>query len=357
MQTLRQCYEEIASNTNRWSYYLNIPMSILDSLESDKDALEFIQKYFEFGGKKKVFKDVNLNKYKRHILERSQHIISTFFLGIKIAESFHIDTQTRNINNLNFKYYWFLACLYHDIGYAFEGNTDSQTLNMIENEGLEALQEICNIKYVHDRIFKTHPKEIVEFYFQCRAISDENKERKIDHGIAGGLLLYDKLRKQFNTAWKKRTNKEDTRDNFYIRDDSSGRELHLSNKHFDEYAKAADAIISHNIWISTLNQYIEKYGDSEGIVKRNNDRITINNELCFILSIADTIEPLKRDEKYLDLISIESLDLRKGFKLHGDNETIEIIYKNIESMKEWIEIKINIVKAESLKTSIEISIE
>jgi hypothetical protein len=343
MQTFEQCYHEIAIDNTRWSYYSN-PIQAIDKvwLKSD-DAYNFIHNYFNYAGKNKVFEDVNIKKNIEFLKPRTSHIISTFLLGIKIAECFDIDLGLRDECNMNFKYYWFLSCLYHDIGYVYESKHKCRQLKMISMEGIEALQEICGIHYIHDRVFKTYPKEVVDFYLKCRADCHKSQP-KIDHGIVGGLLLYDKLRKQFSKAWTNRNEKSDSRDDFYVMHEDSRRLLHLSNNHFDAYAKAADAIITHNIWKNTLKQYIKDYGTPGGFSYIDFDKpISIDNKICFILSLADTIEPLKRGMQYLMAISVEQIENQKGIKLQMDKKTYNNVYNgNLKSLEDWVDVLVNI---------------
>lgn len=341
MQTLRELYEEIANNNIRWSYYQNNPQSIYGKWDNHEYALAFIERYFEFAGKSQAFKDEQLRKNRKFIENRATHIISTFLIGIKLAESFGVDISDRNAENMNFLYYWFLTCLYHDIGYAYEDKSNCEHLRMIQVDGLDAIHEICDIKYFHNRVFKTYSKEIIDFYFKCRSNCNNGTKGKIDHGIIGGLLLYDKLRKQFAIAWKRRTNKNDSRQSFYIKDECSNRELHLSNNHYAGYAEVADAIIAHNIWVSTLNEYINKYDHTNAMEKIEN-KISKENILCFILSIADTIEPVKRDSQYLDLVQIRSLENNRGIELQVDEITFDNVYKNIINLMKWVDVCVRI---------------
>lgn len=45
-----------------------------------------------------------------------------------------------------------------------------------------------------------------------------------------------------------------SREDFCVMHDE--RKLHLSTNHFKAYEKEADAIITHNIWLSTLKKYL-----------------------------------------------------------------------------------------------------
>jgi len=340
MQTLREAFSEMARYPDRWSYYRDPISSIGGTWEDNHVAYEFIKGYFGLAGKSELFKDSHLEANKRYIKDRVSHIVSTFLIGLRITEILGIDTDTRDDRNMNFKYYWFLSCLYHDIGYAYEEKYCRKWLDMIRQEGLEACQDICDIKYFHNRVFKTVPEEIVNIYFRGRA---DGKDGKIDHGIIGGLLLYDKLRKQFALAWKRGGKGATDRRSFWIRDENTGRDLHLSNRHFDAYAQAADAIIAHNIWKSTLQGYLENSTDAS---LRGYDvlPISIDNTLCFVLSLADTIEPLKRDLKYIDLVKIGDCCVagKTWIALQVDKTTYGSIYSKIEGLYPWLDVIVEI---------------
>lgn len=350
MQTLKELYEEIANDSKRWSYYNTPNLSIEKKWENNSHAFKFIKSYFNLAGKSNAFKDEHLEKNKTFIEDRAAHIISAFLLGIKIAESFDVNITTRNEENMNFQYYWFLTCLYHDIGYAYEKKSNYEHLSMLQEDGLEALQEICDIKYLHNRIFKTFSCDEVEFYLKCRSECKNGKKGTIDHGIVGGILLYDKLRKQFAIAWRKRKDKPSSRKSFFIKDECSLRELHLSNSHYAEYAKAADAIIAHNIWISTFNEYVQKYDPDKNFTSIGR-KISMSNKLCFILSLADTIEPIKRfGGEALKYIGIEAID--KGFKVLCDSLDNENYFKDIESLTDWLDITVKRKNSNIIELSI-----
>lgn len=96
---------------------------------------------------------------------------------------------------------WFLTCLYHDVGYGYEkddGKGKAALENKLDQKGLEGLKEFLSLGYVCDDVYKTYQKEMVNLYFKSRLKGRE----KLDHGIVGGLLLYDRLRKRFEEAWE-----------------------------------------------------------------------------------------------------------------------------------------------------------
>ena len=343
MQTLRLLFEEISTDKNRWSYYKNPDFDIKGKWDSKSAAMSFITSYFDYAGKSQCFKDQHLDSNHQFVEDRAAHIISTFLIGIKLFESFHIETESRDENNMNLKYYWFLTCLYHDIGYAFEKGSTCEQLRMLQVDGLDALQEIADIKYLHEREFKSFSKEEVDLYLKGRAYCDNGQRGCIDHGIVGGLLLYDKLRKQFEISWNRRTDKSNSRESFNIKDEFHDRELHLSNKHYEAYAKAADAIMIHNIWLETFNDYVDKYDAQHRLRKHieSEDRISPENELCFILAIADTLEPLKK-KLTLDDISIKLPSTGLGITIELDEICYRNIYESsINQLKKWVAVDVS----------------
>lgn len=300
MTTLKQMYKELLMDKSRWSYYVAPPELTCNTLFSKDDSYEFIKNYFRCGGKERVFKDdPHMIRNELILKERSPHIISTYLLGILIAESLNCDINMKCDDEINFKYLWFLACLYHDVGYVYEKDHNCTDLRMLQTEGIDAVREICDVKYLSDNEFKIYTKEIVNLYLLNRATCTPGKTGVMDHGIIGGLLLYDRLRKNFNYAWEKvhKTNKCVTEESFTYNN------LHFSDKHYKYYAEAADAIIAHNIWRSTLNEYLKKDGKEE----LKETMINRNNEVAFILALADTLEPIKKYGIYaLDMIFLKN---------------------------------------------------
>lgn len=353
MQSLEQCYESLSIDTTSWSYYSDSPVSIEYVWHRNEEAYRFIKDFFNYAGKSKVFEDKYLSRNDEYIKERASHTISTFLLGLKLAECFRIDLGVYNAQDMNFKYYWFLACLYHDIGYAFEKKRNRYHIRTVSTEGIEALQEIFGIKYIPDRIFRTYSKSTVEYYLKCRANSDEVTP-VIDHGISGGIMLYDKLRSQFKKAWKNRTAKTDSRESFFVLHEATGRRLHLSSSHFDEYAIAADAIITHNIWKSTLHSYQNKYLHITPLANVDMGLlITIDNAICFLLALADTVEPLKKSIS-LQSVMIESIPNCSGVTLQMDEQTFLMYEGGIEGLRTWVNVTVNVSEIAGSKKSITI---
>ena len=330
MKTLLEMYDEWICK-GKWSYYTkNLPKLTCYTLSNDNESFKFIEEYYVRAGKVKLFEDEYIDKKPEILKKRAPHIISTYLLGIIIAESFGFDLDTGDSNNINLKYLWFLACLYHDIGYIYEETHCCEYLRDIQSNGLEALKKICNIKNCTISEFKTYTKNEIDVYLSYRAKCLNGEMGVIDHGIAGGLMLYDRLRKNYERAWHNEYNndKSITRDSFLY------NELHFSKEHLKYYAEAADAIISHNIWADTLNKCLEE----QGIAHHNAPLIRAKNKIAFILAVADTIEPIKKYGFFvLEKIWYDEKD--KGINLLMP-EIDDNAYKYLTDLPNWVEITV-----------------
>lgn len=335
MGTLKELYKDLINDPDRWLYYhSNQPRLKYEMLFDETASYDFIIKYFRCGGKEKVFEDdPYIIKNEFVLKERSPHIVSTFLLGILIAKNLKIDINTNNNDNINFKYLWFLACLYHDIGYVYENDNNCMNLRMVQKKGLNALKDICNIKCLrNNELFKTYKKENIDLYLSNRAICSSGNIGKIDHGIVGGLLLYDRLKKNFYEA-RKKANKNDPN---FSKDKFEYNELNYSKTHFEYYAEAADAIIAHNIWINTLNEYLTKNNK----VPLEGNKIDKNNKIAFILALADTLEPIKKYGIFaLNMISFK--ETKEGFDLIMPDEMKENDYKYICNLSDWMNVDVD----------------
>lgn len=301
--SLRDMYNEILTS-GEWNCYKNKDDSTSKTYDStifdnSKSCQKFIEDYFKSGGKTIVFewpdKDNNENIKNEEYINRCPHIVSTYLLGLIIAEALGIDKMTEINYNTDFKYVWFMTCLYHDFGYIYEkGNTiNNKELNNIANCGIKELENIIGIENdlydspYNDPKDNIYSKEQAEIYLKYRAeTKSKDNKGKIDHGIVGGLMLFDRLIKNYNEAYNNvsKDNKDIDKNNFDY------HELHFSKNNNKLYAKVSDAIIAHNIWLDTFNAMDEV--KQKGIeIKR---KINKDNYLGFLLGIADTLEPLKK---------------------------------------------------------------
>ena len=337
MKNLRDCYEEIIEG-KKWCYYTSdYPNLSIETLKNEDESYEFIKEYFKCGGKEQVFCFEIIQEHEEKVKRRAPHIISTFLLGFIVADSFGINADSFGINadedERKFKYLWFLTFLYHDIGYVYEEESTYEHLCALQTGGLYAAKKICGIEYISNDEFSTYCKEYVNIYLSHRARCTYGKKGKIDHGIVGGLMLYDRLRKNYESA-KQKADLAGTESGFYYNG------LFFSEGHFKYYAEAADAIIAHNIWKSTLDNYLE----IEQYMKLNATNIpniTIDKKMAFVLAIADTLEPLKRTNNMdvLDEIEFESTKIKNGFNIFIPQK-YETIFEGVRGLSSWVNVDV-----------------
>jgi len=207
------------------------------------------------------------------------------------------------------------------------------------------------IAILHKTIFASEKiprfsKKLVKNYCHYRISSG-----KQDHGIYGGILLYDKLVKNFNSKtkghdWKLQTD--------YVYEGLCWRREHL-----DHFAYVADAIICHNIWTVCSNdtesvKNYKKYHLDELIIDPSSTpekRLSIEESpLQFMLCLLDTIEPVKRFSRLSAYEVLENISI----KVTGD-KSIRIAWneiikkessfwdwmKNISGLKDWMLVDIS----------------
>ena len=164
-----------------------------------------------------------------------------------------------------------------------------------------------------------------------------------DHGIVGGLWLYDSLVKNYYLSFSR--NRFADFNDFYIND------LHFSTSQFPIFAYLADCIISHNMWFATddytIEQY-EKYGLKQ-LTPPYAQPIQFNrNPILFILALADTLEPIKTCSD----LDISPLDVLNNIECEFNYKQIILTFKSnnmfnkmtdkINGLNNWLDVNIRI---------------
>ena len=156
---------------------------------------------------------------------RLGHAAATYLLGVAVRDRLQIpfDLLPRFITSGScdgFQFFWALICLCHDLGYHFEHaskNNRSETEKMnspvdrkelfhIQYDLLELdeneLREICSILGPEYYQWISEARENIRGYdgYRRKRIHDPESTTWIciDHGIAGAILLYDLLRKEYD---------------------------------------------------------------------------------------------------------------------------------------------------------------
>lgn len=329
MDSLKKCYKNLLYDSSNWSYYSNPPELTIETLCNSKESLNFVKEYFKCGEKGTLFDDFDVVR-DEVLLTRSQHIISTYLLGIILVDNIKINIEKNNMEKEKFLYLWFLACLFHDVGYIFEEKSSCEDLRILQTDGLKSIDKICNIKYLYDGIFDPYKEDNIHLYLSKRAICKDGCTGVIDHGIVGGFLLYDRLRKNYDEAYKKAK-----KENSAVKKNSFDyKNRRFSTNHYNDYKKAAQAIIVHNIWPDTLQKYLEE--ESEIV---NLKRIDIKNPIAYILALADTLEPIKRygiDSLANTYYGEETNGFIYSFGKCGKKSMVECI----NDLKNWVDVEI-----------------
>ena len=345
MKTLLQIYNDISENKNLYDYY-GSNLILKDAWINVKSAHSFIQQYFQ-NGEKAIFElKICRDMYQPDI--RDIHTVSVFILGIEIARKM----KNRILGNELF--IWFLMCLYHDMGYKLENKTDL----VKEYYTLDKFLQKNEIKEEYN-IFKVYEKKtLCENYYRYRA---EDRYRTtehgvikehgvIDHGIAGGIILYNELVKNYYMVKEYSGSNEDSFE-------YSNRKFSKDN--FKDYAKAAIGIIRHNMWYASDSDTCRTYyrfGLNDLISESNNKICYTDDRLLFLLCLADTIEPLKRfrnlgtNEEINEILrqicmDIENINNQKNSKItitiqvSDELENKDKLIENCRSLDSWMNVE------------------
>jgi len=341
-------YKNIIKSEDRWKYYKNMQMPS-DIFSDQNDAESFIHNYFGTGGKGAVFvEDTQLDR------DRLFHIVSVFFLGIHLKDVLLKDDNQKKSLKPDFRYLWYLASLFHDYGYIIENNKDYYAPKDLQK--LEDLKKRLKISSDLLSIKNNTPKfsipEIEGYYHYG------TKERGfVNHGIAGGLLLYDRLIKNYNNERERYcllNGKDPLKIDAFIND----KNLSWGKHQFDYFNKVAWAIINHNIWFcceddsNCKNLYVnEKYSIQNLIITEKNANQKKHNKetdpFLFLLIITDTIEPVKhfkdiKAECVLEKIQITTNPKKQEIIIEVLDECINFTswFKKIKTLETWVQITV-----------------
>lgn len=327
---MKSIYDNIKELTiDQWHYYsgINKDFHTAKPFVETTNYSNFILNYFQQGGKVRIFE---LCDIKTEELRLPNHICSVFFLGILLYNKTGLSKKYKLERNPpgyeTFPFIWFLIALFHDNAYQMEDKNKLQEIATIDDL-------IKKFQIKHSLIGKKSStcKELLSIrnnYFLFR----KRMWNLVDHGILGGLLLFDRLVK---IRREKHKEKEDIL--FW------GRKLEI------QYKTAANAISIHNIWLQP-----------EQICREHNLESLINfkpvkfNEfpLFYILGIVDTIEPLKiyKDDNLSDLDIFNSIDFEFGensLKVSESNSSkidFSKIIDKVKYFKGWLDIEITTYK-------------
>lgn len=350
MDNLLNQLQQLFNSSEKWNYYnlSNLP-NPFSPPENDNSKL-FVKEFLGYSNKTKDIYNVLelIDSY------RNLHIVTDYFLGILIYESnsrirMLIDNQIKRLipsENISFdnsfKYFWFLICFYHDVGYYYENNKNIiASLVTLEND-LKIENKIPKLVGVPKLFHNVKNKYLLYRLEECN---------RYDHGILGGMLLYDRLIK----IYKYSQNNYGNGQNSFIHN-----ELFWSDSMFKYFQLIASVVMSHNIWfkvenvdsVADINMY-RNYKLDKLIISNSTPIISLNRHpLLFLLSLVDSIEPTKRyGINFLKKITMifpenESSKLVLG---HINDDEVNKWLKNIYSLSSWIRIELNVLHNSDLE--------
>ena len=381
MDTLKNLYQELCQteDENKTCFYY--------SHISAQDAKSFIKYYFE-AGHKKLDEDI-LEKLS---IMRFEHMRSAFLLGVYLYNE--LDSLRQKINNKieeyknklkeqdllakklcednlfpeekgfydrdtrkTFLYLWFITCLYHDVGYIYEESKNKDTQEYDKKYKIikeEKYEEICNnpLIMINNNIPCLFIKSYKQ-YFHVKLCSNDLGNNCIDHAIAGGLRLYEALRKKhYEYINPKNEHKKEMKSIFK----NGICDLLWGPPIFDNFIiPCVENIIAHNIWFSLNNNDDEKYNQLglEALIIPKDDNgerkspVTYKDySLLFLLDLVDTIEPIKYWSRhfhfpdYTSIIDKTKIDIQRNIiKYSFENFiccNVEEAYNNIKNNLEFL---------------------
>lgn len=323
---MKSIYEYIDElRIDEWHYYSEIDDDFVTTkpFVDNLNYSNFILNYFRQGGKVRIFELCNINTEE---LRLPNHICSVFFMGILLYNKTDFSKKYKLEKNIpgysTFPFIWFLTALFHDNAYQMEDKNKLQEISTIGD-----LINEFQIKYsLFERKFSkcTELLSVRNNYFLFR----KKKWNVVDHGILGGMLLFDRLVKI------RRAKHKANEDSLFW-----GRKLE------NQYKIAANAISIHNIWLQP-----------EQTCKESNLQPLINFKpitfkefpLFYILGIVDTIEPLKtyKDDNLSDLDILKSIDFefnKNSIKV-SESKNSKINFSKLSDktkyLKNWLDIEI-----------------
>ena len=289
--------------------------------------------------------------------KRAQHTIINYFLGtvfLTFAEQFLFKSQSAScyVDRQELLEDWLFTALYHDIGYFSNYLTKSDTdLDKISkyklftddyDADLVCLQNYS--KRFPTTLAYTYEEIIAYEEYSCNWREERESKERIDHGILGGVLAFDKLIR------RARRKNNDLNHNDHINQIRRAKKVCLT-------------IAQHNIFKSSSE---DKDAELPDILKPKLSsvspfRISEKTPLLLLLSLVDTIENVKKfsksedDKNYLQVLTVLKstkvkitdtkieLDLsalklewgKKDFKNESTKKVFDKYVENVKSLQTW----------------------
>ena len=340
MESLFELYNRIYNEPMRWNYYptKNLFYSDNKNLRFCKHfGIKFIRDYLKAGEKDTFPRIQRLNEI------RLNHTLSSFFLGIELYQSLGLDDMFNgaHLSLPDFRYYWFLLCLLHDIGYIKEENTSSASVNpFTPNEITNKMTEIFRFHSLPASLQKevNYSPQLLQNYYEYIICSRNH----CDHGIVGAIDFFDGILSHHNKLINKYGKVKGSH--------FSLNGINIDDRNVaDRFGEIASLIAIHNIWMQEDKACVRAFSLDELIGKHL--KVSRDAILFWILVIVDAIEPLKRcldtkqHHQILKRIRLSSCHNRDDYNiiLDYDSKYLCLSFVNswvngIKGLKEWTNI-------------------
>lgn len=383
----------------------------LPLLLDQETANRFIVDHFTSGQKESAL-SFHFNEQFQLPDDRAVHTVSGFFLGLLIENCINNTTMLslNSSNYFPFAYFWFLTFLYHDYGYcvterencpiqlpqyapipdpkngvythfcfrdyqaltqikktlgidispfsqlsvfSFSGYADRYTPPNLEHAILVELTQKRNTISGYPKLHFSNGTIIRDHQYHSHIVTRYmnyciNERGRVDHGIVGGYLFYDRMIKNYMLAYISSLEEEYQNaklSDFYYRD------RHFCKEQLTIFSYISDCILSHNIFKQAPDKrnLYEEY-QLYALFEENFKIVTYEtNPVLYILAVADTLDPIKIYQKNSTLSAqeiAESIDIEYipgshtlTFSSISDAVDINLLYQNAKGLVDWTSVK------------------
>ena len=262
--------------------------SVGEIIATDEDSAAFIREVLTDSEYTSPQEDSPIYQFAK---SRAQHSVLTFFVGLVFLEFCDFEQMIardvlKSEDRADVVRLWMLTALYHDWGYHSEdvSDPDLDYAKIVKYPLLtdayeeEWLHPIRDFSLGHQHILAYTYDEIMTYdrYARDYHAGNNSDKEKVDHGILGGVKIFDRLAKRIR------------KDVPEARADSTEKRLC--------FAKIACLTIAqHNIFKSSSAESDLRYGDALKKLHSTSDfRINMDTPLLLLLSLVDTFECIKR---------------------------------------------------------------
>lgn len=313
---LKHLYTKIIKNTEAWNYY-GLVIHDFD-IGNTESCREFIKEYIQLSEKSEHTLYGEIDELFEKNPKRITHIVSTFFFGMALLynKRFGIEhaiiSEIKNLDifesedkiKKELPYIWFLATLFHDLGYIAENSKDGEELPNFRPE-----TNILSVPQFYS--------EVYEKYYTYR--------KKKDHRIYGSIRFIEDM-----LEIRKREEHNPNSKRYW------GKELEQI------YSYISWIIIAHNIWFKRRNEvYNDDYAELQELFLADGKDYRIKFDeypTFFFFCLVDVLEPTKNTTLFSKVkitlqnrkISISTNDKAYSKAIMGLNEWLVPVSKQQE---------------------------